>query len=624
MSTHKYFDWICVAVLVFTLALTILFMNGSRLGIETVVDEDAENAPESRFFTANDLNGSWDSTLATVISLKGDTAVVSGTGAYVNGGDVVIAADGKYVLTGALTDGSIVVDAEKASKVWLLLDGVDVQCADNACLRVEQADKVFLTLAEGSENRMSSGAVYSEQAQADGTGGTVFARDDLTINGSGSLSITAAWKHGIDANDDLVITGGSITIQAAGDAIHVNNSVRIQEAAVTVQAEDDGVVVEEPDGYVYVESGTLRIGCADDGINCGGDIVILGGDFQICAGSDGIHSDTSVSVAGGSIAIDECCEGIEAVSITVAGGEITIYAEDDGLNANGGEGFGGGQTADNQKTGDTTPSIEISGGTLTVINETARDADGLDSNGDIRISGGTVLISLVNSGSNSALDYGNESGGVCEITGGRVIACGSYAMAEGFDESSSQCSILYNLRQGTSTGESVSLEDSEGRVLLQWEVPCSFSSVVLSAPEMQLGERYLVNIGGDSEEITLSERSASFGDAASGMFGGSMNWGGMRPRKPSGGEAPDSGGGTPPERPDFSGGNPPMGGLPDMGERPQFDFNIGEKPPAASDGQSEDTAVSESISAETWVLLGISGLLLAAGILLVSRMRSGA
>ena len=178
--------------------------------------------------------------------------------------------------------------------------------------------------------------------------------------------------------------------------------------------------------------------------------------------------------------------------------------------------------------------IHVSGGSITIVNDSARDADGFDSNGDIIISGGDIRVSLVNSGSNSALDYGSESGGVMEISGGTVVACGSYSMAEGFDSTSAQCAILYNVKRGVAAGKTVSLEDSEGNVIISYEVPCSFSSVILSSPEMKQGETYTVVIGDTVEEITLNEVSASYGDVQSEGFGGNMNWGGgmqFRPRR---------------------------------------------------------------------------------------------
>ena len=113
---------------------------------------------------------------------------------------------------------------------------MDIRCSDDACLRVDQADKVFLTLAEGSVNSMASGESYSDAALADNTGGAIYAHDDLTINGSGSLSVTAAYKHGIDANDELVITGGTLTVDAVGDGLHVRDNLRICDASITLTA----------------------------------------------------------------------------------------------------------------------------------------------------------------------------------------------------------------------------------------------------------------------------------------------------------------------------------------------------------------------------------------------------
>ncbi|MBQ8986583.1 MAG: carbohydrate-binding domain-containing protein, partial [Lachnospiraceae bacterium] len=574
MSTHnRRLDKICVVIVAVSLLLTVLFMNGESLGITMIVDEDAESYSGTTYFTINDQNSDWDTEGATVITLTGDGAEISGNGAYVNGQEVVITEAGRYVVSGSLSDGKITVDAHNSSKVWILLDGVDINCSDDACIRVDQAEKVFLTLAENSVNTLTSGSTYSDTALQDGTDGAIFAHDDLTINGSGSLSVTAEYRHGIAANDDLVITGGTITIKAAADAIHANDSVCIKEAQITVDAGDDGIVTanEEENGYMYIESGTIDITSVGDGIHTTGDITIAGGSITIAAGDDGIHSDQFVYIEDGEILINECYEGIEALIIDVSGGDITIYPEDDGFNANGGSSdmFGGGpgqggmqgsskeeglgqdgfdpvdmssdgdssgqmeQTAEETQSSETAAEeeetyISISGGTITIINDSGRDADGLDSNEDIRISGGTIYISLLGSGSNCAVDYGSESGGVAEITGGTIIACGASSMAEGFSSTSTQASILYNTSTVADEGTTLALKDGEGNVLLSWEVPCSFSSALISCPEMQVGNSYQVVIGDSSEEITIEEISSSYGDAQSGMTGGGMG-GGMQP-----------------------------------------------------------------------------------------------
>ena len=647
MSTHKLFDFICVVVLLLTIAITVLFINGERLGIEVIVDEDAEGYSGSAYFTQNDLAGDWSTDGATVITLKGDSAAVTGGGAYAYNGDVVITGAGRYVLSGTLTDGSVIVDAKNSSKIWLLFDGVDISCSDDACLRIENADKVFLTLAADSVNSLTSGANYSQTALDDGTDGAIFAHDDLTINGSGALTVTASYKHGISANDDLIITGGAITVTAPGDGLRANEALHICAADITVTAGDEGVAVNHPEGGFYMESGTLAIETGDDGI----------------------HADNAFVLTGGSIDIPDCYEGIEAVTIDVYDGEINVHGSDDGLNANGnsfGFGFGGfgGFASEQQNTETETQEtwIHISGGSVTVTNDTGNDADGLDSNGDIVISGGTVRVSLVNSGSNNALDYGSESGGVMTISGGTVVACGSYNMAEGFDASSEQCSILYNIASGAAAGTTVSLEDSQGNALLSYEAPNSFSSVTLSTPEMKLGESYLVVIGDKVEQITLTETSASYGDAASGGFGGNMNWGGMqhrddfqgfenadgtmpeRPERPEGetGGHGFGGNGERPQWPDFSGEAPtppegmeegteppampedgtmpedgsaqPMGGRPGGGQEQQSAQQIVQGEAAAEEKES-------TITGETWLLVALSVAALIAGLILAIRYK---
>ncbi len=492
MSKHRYTDAVCIIILILTLLVTVLFMNGERLGLQVIRDQDAETYSGSEYFTENDLDGTWDTSGATVITLDGDTASVSGSGAYVLDGSVYIVQSGYYTVSGSLTDGSLIVDAESYSKVWILLNGVDIACADDACIRVDQADKVFLTLAEGSDNSLVSGDTYSEEALADGTDGVIYAHDDLTVNGSGSLTITAACEHGISANDELTITGGTLTITAPEDAIHTNDGFAFTGADLTLTAGDDGITT---DGFVYVESGTITM--------------------------------------------EECYEGIEALTIEIAGGDITIYAGDDGMNARDSSATGtmgmvpafmetadGTDTAEETDTAEATDTadareteiwIRISGGSVTIINENGRDADGLDSNGDIYIEGGTVRISLPGEGGNCAIDPGTESGGGAYVTGGTVIACGSSAMAEMFAESSEQASVMY-----TASGEAgteVSLTDAAGTTLLSWEVPGTYTSVIFSCPELTQGQTYTLTADGQTEEITLESMVSYAGSASAGASG---------------------------------------------------------------------------------------------------------
>ena len=524
MSTSKHIDKICLAVCLFTLLLTGLFMNGKAFGLAPIADGDAGDGQ----FTAKDRTADWDRSGATQITLTGNGGSVKGSGAYVNDGDVHILYAGTYVLSGELTGGSVIIEAGKSDKIWILLDGVSLHCDDSAAFLVEQAGKVFLTLADGTENSISSGAEYSSEAVSAGIDGAIYSRDDLTINGGGSLRVTAAYKHGIVCNDDLVVITATMEITAPQDGIHANDSARFAEAAITINAGDDGITVsnDTETAYVYVESGN--------------------------------------------ISIPSCYEGIEAIDITIAGGTLDIRPTDDGINANG--------RGSNSR-------IHISGGDITIINETGRDADGLDSNGSIEISGGKLLISVNGSGTNAAIDYGSENGGVCTISGGTVIAAGSSMMAEGFDSSSAQCFIMYTTSNAPA-GTTVTLKNEAGRVLLSEVVPCSFSSVVLSTPELQMGETCTISVGSTEDEIIV-DNSSSGGFAMAGMFGGGMQHGGMFGGRGGGkgdwdfSNQPDAENtdieSTPPDMPDKDAqrGEMPGGQMPQGGGAPQNDFTPG-------------------------------------------------
>lgn len=533
MATDKYINRICMVVLVLTLLLTIAFMNGEKLGITSVEDQDAENHTANAYFTDNDQDGDWtDNAYTTHITLNGTDGTISGNGAYFQDGNLVVANGGWYEITGTLDNGSIIVKADKSSKVWIRLNGVSVTCTDDACLRIDQAEKVFLTLAEGTDNTFTSGDTYSEEALADNTGGAIYAHDDLTINGTGNLTITAGYKHGIDANDSLVITGGNITITAPQDGIHVN------------------------DGFSF----TLA-------------------NLTIDAGDDGIHSDTFIYTEGGTILVNSCYEGLEAKTIDITGGDITVYPTDDGINANGGtttnggmgsgpggggappggdNGSQGGQSDNGEKndatnnttndgeknnTTETTEEeetyIRISGGTVTVINTTGNDADGLDSNGSIYIDGGTIFVSLPGGSTNNAIDYGSENNGEAIVTGGTVLGFGGSGMAEEFSANSTQVAVLYNLDNTVEAGTTFRVLDQDGTEILAYTPTTTYSSIAFSSPQLVVGKTYTVEYGDTTAELTIESTAQAVG--TTGSMGGGPGQG--QSGEPGQGSSPDQGGG---------------------------------------------------------------------------------
>ena len=345
-----------------------------------VLTETAAQTEESELFSNRDLSGDYDSDEAVTITLSGSSAQASSDSVQIGDGAVTITAAGTYLLSGEY-DGSIIVSAAKDDKVQLVLDGVSIASEDFAAIYVAQADKVFLTLAEGSENTLSNGGSFA-QIDDSNVDAVIFSRDDLTLNGEGTLRVTSPAGHGIVCKDELVITGGVYEIGAAKTAIRANDSIAVSGGSFTLAAYSDGLHAENSD---------------DDTL---GSIYISGGDFRISVSDDAIHATALVQIDGGSFEIS-AAEGIEGTYVQINDGEINITASDDGINAA-------------YKSSACTPTVEITGGSVT-ISMGAGDTDGIDSNGDVIISGGTVDIT-----GNSTVDYD----GSAQLTGGTLIVNG--------------------------------------------------------------------------------------------------------------------------------------------------------------------------------------------------------
>lgn len=457
-----------------------------------------EEESASAMFTDNDLNANWDTTGATTIVLNGDSAKIKGSGATFSNNTLYIACAGRYVINGTL-NGSIHIDADGDDKIWILFDGVDISSQTDAPLYINSANKVFLTLKENSQNTLTFGN-NDESSDIDGC---IFSRDDLTVNGNGALSIISSGLNGIVCNDSLVFTGGKINITAKKDAVHANDAIKICNSDFSVSAGDDGLHAGNDDesAIFYLESGNINI--------------------------------------------TECYEGIEANDITLTGGTVNITPNDDGINASG--------------TGKAS-QITISGGDITVINKNGRDADGIDSNGSITITGGNLFISLMGTGTNNAIDYGSENGGKCTISGGTVIACGSSQMAEGPASDSSQGFIMQTV--SGNANDTLSLLDASGKEIISREIPCSFTSVIISSPDIAIGDTVTLKVGDTETECTVT----NVAENGMGNRNAFDNPDGNNPQTP-----PDDvdRNGTFPRRPDSNGGPP---------EKPEGDFQRGNGP----------------------------------------------
>ncbi len=297
-----------------------------------------------------------------------------------DGQNISITSEGVYVISGSASNVTITVDAGDEDKVQIVLDGVSITNTSSPCIYVKNADKVFVTTTS-SDNTLSATSTFT----ADGTTNTdavIFSKDDLVLNGQGTLNISST-DNGISCKDDLKITGGTIVINCQSDGIEANDSIAIADGNITIKTSKDAIHAENDEdnstGYVYICGGTLDLN----------------------AGSDGIQATTIAQIDGGTLNIT-AAEGIEGTFVQINGGTINISSSDDGINGA-------------NKSSAYSVTVEINGGDIT-ISMGQGDTDAIDSNGDLYINGGTLNITA-----QSPFDYDGQA----NYTGGTMIVNGT-------------------------------------------------------------------------------------------------------------------------------------------------------------------------------------------------------
>lgn len=472
-------------------------------------------------FTDKDLEIGYDDSAAQPIVLTGTTASSTSASVKVDGSHVTITDEGTYVITGTLDDGYIVVDADKEDEIRIVLKGASITSSDYAALYCLNADNVYITLENNTENALVNEGEFNSKDD-NNVDGAVFAKTDLTINGSGSLSISSS-AHGIVSKDNIMITGGTISVTAEKDGIQANDSVAVQNSTIDITCGKDGIQADNDDdqskGYVFISSG----------------------DITISAGDDGITASTTLQIDDGSVNITRSYEGIEGQNITINGGTINIVSSDDALNA-----VSDNSSGDMMRS-DGVSSLIINGGDIYLRS----DGDGVDSNGSFEMTGGTLTVMGPVMGGNGSLDVTGDA----NITGGTVIMAGTSDMATNFTKASQGSILLTTGNQ--SEGSEITVTDASGNVITKVTADCSYQSVLISSPDLVKGNTYTVTAGNYSETVTLSDYIYGTG---SGFGPGGMP-GGRNPGDMPGGDMGD----FPGNRPDNNQGNFPGGGR----EKPQ-------------------------------------------------------
>ena len=255
-------------------------------------------------YTDDDFYKEWQSKNFTKITLNDTSVTTDGEGGVLVDGQVItIKTSGTYVLEGTLSDGNIIVNTEDTGVVRLILNGVNITSKTTAPIYVKQSDKTVLSLEEGTENVLTDAAQYVFEDNTDEPGAAIFSKDDLTINGTGTLTVNANYNDGITGRDQLLVTGGNITVHAADDGIVGRDVFAMRDANITIEAAGDGVKSsndeDEQKGNIVLESGALTITAAGDGIQAEKALTVIDGEYSINSGGGSPETISTQEMGGG-------------------------------------------------------------------------------------------------------------------------------------------------------------------------------------------------------------------------------------------------------------------------------------------------------------------------------------
>jgi hypothetical protein len=548
-----------IASLTLLLAVPVGYASTNESAIvESTSTTTAINAVSINY-DSDDYYFNWKNSSYKTIGLNGSSATVMGDGLVVQDSGVTISASGVYEITGTLNDGSIIVDVNKTTDkgtVFLVLNGATIASQTSAPIYIKSTKKAVILLENGTENSVSDGNGTIVNAD-DEPSATIFSKADLTLTGSGTLTVTANYNDGITSKDDLKITDGKLNVNAKADGIVGKDSLSVGTGSISIIAGKDGLRstndTDDGKGNVVIQSGQFTITAANDAIQAskllqiddgkltlssgggypgksigGGDndfpdrpdsngtvtesteeskkslkagqgvlinggiinissyedslhsdtdVVINGGSLTLQSGDDGIHAENNLLINNGEITIQNSYESLEGTNITIVEGKINATSTDDGINVNINTGL-----------------LTITGGQVAINAK----GDGIDSNGSINMTGGTVYVDGPTENNNGALDYD----GSFTISGGTLIASGSSRMAQA-PNINSQPSILIYYSSTQAAGSTITLKDEEGTIVATYTPSKQYDSVVISSPKLSVGSIYTL-YSGDTKIIDLT------------------------------------------------------------------------------------------------------------------------
>lgn len=529
----------------FTIATLISLTASMSLAYPVLAQSGTQ---ESQSVTSFQAQTSYEESQASQITLADQTATVTGQGASFSGQTLTITQAGTYVLTGSGKNIKLVVEAADTDQVHLVFQNLTLE-GEGTLLQVNKAQEVVISLAEGSQNALTeSQASDDEEVKA-----TIHSQVPLTLNGTGNLTLTALTKNALEVEDDLKVLGGTYTVKAANHGFKAEGALDIEAATLTIEAGKDGLHAEHDEtterANVSLNPTQLSIAATEDGVDAGNELTIKGGTITVSQSEEGLEARV-IRQLGGDVTIKSSDDGVNAsagssskttdtsatsntadtsssasqatadsatasTSASQATADPAATSQVDQANKDknatppsppagqappqGGQppqnGQGpGGMPPGGQEESDPSLQIILEGGTLTIDAE----GDGIDSNGTVSISGGSLVVNGSVQGGNGPLD----AAGDITITGGTVWALGTSDMLQGFAQGSTQASITANIA-GTA-GQTLIILDANGKEVARQTASKDFQAVIMSSADLVDGQTYTIQVEGTTQTATAA------------------------------------------------------------------------------------------------------------------------
>ncbi len=519
----------------------------SKITADEVIENnnnDHEEASDYSYDEADVIN----------IQLNNDSIDVDSDYVTIDGKVIIINSAGTYRFSGTLNDGQILVNSRQKDVVRILLNNVNISNSATSPIYIEDSDKTVIILENGTSNFVSDTSSYANSSSDGEPNAAIFSKDNLSIytKSDGKLTVEGNYNDGIASKDGFIVRNAIISITSVDDGLRGKNYFINRNGQINITSGGDGIKADNEEdtkkGYVLVENGnitisakgddieaasdvivktgtlflkttanntdnsskgikaissitiddgTFEIDSYDDALHSNGTLTINAGNFVINTQDDALHADSSLSINYGDINIEKCYEGIESADITINGGTIKLKSDDDGINGAGGndssgtQPMGGGPQDDQFRSNNSSDYfLLISGGDI-YINAAG---DGVDVNGSIEMTGGTLIVNGPTANDNGALDYD----GTFNISGGFLVVAGSSGMAQAPSTSSTQYSIMVNFSSVQSADQIVNVQSNDGENIITFAPIKKYQSIVVSCGSIQKGQIYNVNLGGTS------------------------------------------------------------------------------------------------------------------------------